>query len=156
MPTGAANGNVSSNNQKANWPPIGTHPLLRLDQQSELKPNGFMDFSGFSNRTISAQEMDRYTMVDPNQSNQDVSYQKITTPAFYINQYNVASGNMANQKQNARKPSNRRDNTRAGQINIKEKMPHQQMILGMVDSDENIKSVVKSGAIHQQQVMQHK
>lgn len=38
----------------------GKHPMLRIEQQSEVKPNGFMDFSGFSNRTISAPDIERY------------------------------------------------------------------------------------------------
>ena len=40
--------------------PGGKHPMLRIEQQSEVKPNGFMDFSGFSNRTISAPDIERY------------------------------------------------------------------------------------------------
>ena len=37
----------------------GKHPMLRIEQQSEVKPNGFMDLSGFSNRTISAPDIER-------------------------------------------------------------------------------------------------
>ena len=46
-----------------------------------LDANGrmVMDFSGFSSRTISAPEIERYQMMDASH------YSKITMPTFYIN-----------------------------------------------------------------------
>lgn len=89
-----------------------------------------MDFSGFSNRTISAPDIERLNMMDPSQSNQDVSYQKITTPAFYINQHNTSSVSPSDQILAPRKRDPRH-------MNIKEK--GQAMILGMVDSEDTFK-----------------